>query len=86
MAKKSQQLELIKKPASSSSSSSEETTSEQLKKRESQELVIAFSGAVGCGVKKSVEIAKEVLFSEGYAVKVGTNKLSKLNAVLKAAK
>lgn len=66
MEKKSPQLELINKPTSSSF---DDTTSEQLKKRESQELVIAFSGAVGCGLKKSVEIAKEVLLLEGYAVK-----------------
>jgi len=64
MAKESQQLELIK-----SKSSSDESSSEQLKKRESEELVIAFSGAVGSGLKKSVEIAKQVLISEGYNVK-----------------
>ncbi len=58
------QLELV----SGESSSSDDITSEKLKKRESKELVIAFSGAVGSGLQKAVDTAKEVLITEGYEV------------------
>jgi len=64
MSEKPKQLELV----SSESSSSDDHTSEKLKKRESKELVIAFGGAVGCGLQKSVETVKEVLLIEGYEI------------------
>jgi len=64
MSSSSNQLELV----SRKSSSSDDRTSEKLKERESKELVIAFSGAVGSGLQKSVEAAKEVLLGEGYNV------------------
>lgn len=64
MPQKSRPLELV----NTESSSSDDRTSERLKKRESKELVIAFSGAVGCGLQKAVETTKEVLLTEGYEI------------------
>ncbi len=64
MSQNPNQLELV----SRQSSSSDNKTSSKLKERESKELVIAFGGAVGSGLQKSVEAAKGVLTSEGYTV------------------
>lgn len=50
-------------------SSKAKTTSAQLKQRESKELIIAYSGAVGSGVKKAVQKTKDRLEDEGYSVK-----------------
>lgn len=64
MSLKPKQFDLVE----SKSSSTGDRTSEKLKERESKELVIAFSGAVGSGLQKSVNTAKDVLLSEGYEV------------------
>jgi len=64
MSSKPEQLTLI----SSGTSSSDDITSEKLKERESKELVIAFGGAVGSGLQKSVDTVKEVLTTEGYEI------------------
>ncbi|VAW57653.1 deoxycytidylate deaminase-related protein [hydrothermal vent metagenome] len=65
MSKSSESLTIVHDKTSSSDGS----VSKKLKERESKELVIAFSGAVGCGLQKSVEAAKEVLLAEAYEIK-----------------
>jgi len=64
MSLKPKQFELVE----SKSSSTNDRTSEKLKERESKELVIAFSGAVGSGLQKSVDSAKNILIKEGYEI------------------
>jgi len=57
------------KPEIKSVPNSTNNTSHQLRARESQELVIAFSGAIGSGVPKAVKITSQQLKDEGYEVK-----------------
>ncbi|MCF6191217.1 MAG: deaminase [Cocleimonas sp.] len=58
------------KPKAVELKKSASSTRELLKTRESKELILGFSGAVGCGIDLALDTTKQILESNGYTVEI----------------